>query len=174
MATITLNFNHIQNATAVSSSYNYGDDVTITATANPGYQFKKDTPLYAGYLNLNYRYIKLPFTVSGDRKTATVDVYSSVIATSHDEAVIYIEGETEPAITIYTVTKNLTHCSSSIPNNIDENTQFHWVIIADDGYEFNIRKIVGIASPTTAQTGNNNYYSEGNFALISGSGEFFG
>ena len=38
----------------------------------------------------------------------------------------------------------------------------------DDGYEFNIRKIVGIASPTTAQTGNNNYYSEGNFALISG------
>ena len=137
MATITINLNHIQNATAVSSSYNYGDDVTITATANQGYQFKKDTPLKASYMNLNYRFVYLPFTVSSDRKTATVDVSSSVIATSHDQAVIYIEGETEPATAIYTVTKNLTHCSSlSIPNNIDENTQFHWVITADDGYEF--------------------------------------
>lgn len=142
MATIKLETSRLHNATAVSSSYTYGDTVTITVTADPGYIFTTSNPPKIGYINSNFEYRERTCTLSDDRKTGTYSVGTSIIyleGSGDDKScTINVMGNPEQSTAqIYTVTKNFTHCSSSvIPNSIEENTQFNWSIFADDNYEF--------------------------------------
>lgn len=142
MATIKLGTSRLHNATAVSSSYTYGDTVTITVTADHGYIFTTSNPPKIGFTNLNFSYKERTCALSDDRKTGTISVGTSIIFLegSGDDryCVIDVIGNPEQSTAeLYTVTKNFTHCSSStVPNSIEENTQFNWSIFADDNYEF--------------------------------------
>lgn len=142
MATVKLSTSRLHNATAVSSSYTYGDTVTITVTADPGYIFTTSNPPKIGWTNKAFSYKERQCTLSDDRKTGTVQVGTSIIyldgSGDNQYCTIDVEGNPEQSTAkIYTVTKNFTHCSSSvIPNSIEENTQFNWSIWADDGYVF--------------------------------------
>ena len=142
MATIRLDTRNLKNAKAVSNSYNYGDTVTITVTANPGYRFTTSNPPEIGFTSTSFTYIKRKCTLSDDRKTGTVSVNTSFIyleGSGDDQyGIIDVKGNPEQSTAeLYTVTKNFTHCSSStVPNSIEENTQFNWSIFADDNYEF--------------------------------------
>ena len=142
MATVKLSTSRLHNATAVSSSYTYGDTVTITVTADPGYKFTTSNPPKIGFTNLNFAYKERTCTLSDDRKTGTVQVGTSIIflegSGDDQHCSIDVKGNPEQSTAeVYTVTKNFTHCSSSvIPNSIEENTSFNWSIWADDGYEF--------------------------------------
>ena len=142
MATIKLDTSRLHNATAISSSYTYGDTVTITVTADTGYRFTTSKPPKIGFMNINFSYKEITCTLSDDRKTGTVSVGTSIIyldGSGDDQyCKINVSGtpEESPA-ELYTVTKNFTHCSSTtVPTNIEENKQFNWSIWADDGYEF--------------------------------------
>ncbi len=61
----------------------------------------------------------------------------------------------------------VTHGTVVLPFTLRVNGGKH-VNDPEDGFEFNVRSLAGLASPDATQTGNNNYYSEGNFTLIEG------
>lgn len=162
MATIALSTVNLKNAIAVSSSYNYGDTVTITITANTGYKFKTAEPPELRYYNTNWDYIREKTTVSGDRKTATYTLDSNKIVLEGTTATIYVSGTAEQSTaTMYTVTKNLTNCTTTAPDTIEENTQFNWNIFSNEGYEF---KEGSVTSNIGSITFNPNYPNLANIA----------
>ena len=125
-----------QNLTNCTSNFSdtsitAGDTLNITLTANDGYVFDTENPPMLNDSGLSF---PIAFSVSEDKKTATISY-----PTDSNVSTITIDATaTEKKTVVYTVTQNLTNCTSDfVETSITENTSFTIKVSAKDGYIFN-------------------------------------
>lgn len=108
-----------------------GAQLTITCTANTGYEFTTQPILSFLDKEVGY-FIQKKFTIASDKRTATYTIESAVanytVKATASEA-------PSPVKTLHIATK-LQSCTSNAPLTVEENTEFTTVVTANEGYKF--------------------------------------
>lgn len=108
-----------------------GASLTITCTANKGYEFTTQ-PTIAYYDTTTGYPVQKKFTIASNKNTATYTIESAVanytVKATANQAVT-------PATTLRIATQ-MQSCTSNAPLTVEENTEFTTVVTANDGYKF--------------------------------------
>lgn len=109
------------------STANYADVITITITADSGCVFET-TPTTGSYQNSDGDWVNTTFTLSNNNTIAVakIDVGSNISITA--TAVSKVTG--------VEIRKQLTNCTTDVPDTITGKTPFTTTVTANAGYEF--------------------------------------
>lgn len=122
-----------------------GDTLNITLTANDGYVFDTENPPMLSDTSISF---PIAFSVSEDKKSATITYQTD----SNVSTITINATATEKKTVVYTVTQNLTNCTSDfVETTITENTSFTIKISAKDGYIFNNVPTTNIGTVTLSE-----------------------
>lgn len=140
----------IQNLTNCTSNFSDtsitpGDTLNITLTANDGYVFDTENPPMLSDTSISF---PIAFSVSEDKKSATITYQTD----SNVSTITINATATEKKTVVYTVTQNLTNCTSDfVETTITENTSFTIKVSAKDGYIFNNVPTTNIGTVTLSE-----------------------
>lgn len=122
-----------------------GDTLNITLTANDGYVFDTENPPMLSDTSISF---PIAFSVSEDKKSATITYQTD----SNVSTITINATATEKKTVVYTVTQNLTNCTSDfVETTITENTSFTIKVSAKDGYIFNNVPTTNIGTVTLSE-----------------------
>lgn len=108
-----------------------GAQLTITCTANTGYEFTTQ-PIISYYDSSTGYPVQKKFTVASDKRKATYTIESAVA--NYTVQATASEAPT-PVKTLHIATQ-LQSCTSNAPLTVEENTEFTTVVTANEGYKF--------------------------------------